>query len=118
MSGCKIGCGVIAIVFFGMLILYAISIASRVCGPSCKGCQMCSCIANLKQLEGAREQAIIAGKTNPCMADLCGATAYLTVTPVCPASKVAYPMPALGATFLCPNPGITGDPDYTHSLYK
>jgi len=80
--------------------------------------QMNSCIANMKQLEGAREQAIMDGKTNPCMADLCGLTAYIKVTPVCPASKATYPMPALGGTFLCPNPGISGDDLFTHSLYR
>jgi hypothetical protein len=76
------------------------------------------CISNLKMLEGACEQAVMAGKTNPVMADLCGPSAYISVTPVCPASKASYTMPALGGTFVCPNPGISGDPVWTHSLYR
>jgi Tfp pilus assembly protein PilE len=81
--------------------------------------QMNSCIANMKQLEGAREQAIMDGKTNPCMADLCGPTAYVKETLVCPASKAVYTVPADPvATFVCPNPGISGDPECTHSFYR
>ena len=77
-----------------------------------------SCIANMKQLEGAREQALMAGKTNPDLAALCGASAYVRVTPSCPATKVAYSVPGVAGTFECPNPAIAGDTEFTHSLYK
>jgi GYF domain 2 len=110
------GCFWIA-VSLGILILFAIAWPGFYRSP--KPSKMNACIANLKQLEGAREQAIMDGKTNPCMADLCGATAYIKVTPVCPASKAVYTVPADPvATFVCPNPNISGDPDWTHSLYK
>jgi GYF domain 2 len=118
MSGCKIRCGVIVIiVFFVILILGALAIPGFL--PSRKMSQMNCCISNLKQLEGAREVAVLAGIKNPCMADLCGATAYIKVTLVCPATKAVYTVPADPvATFVCPNPNITGDPEFTHSLYK
>jgi hypothetical protein len=118
MWGCsRDGVVLFTIVFFVILILSAINVPS--CVPYRKGSQTNSCIANLKQLEGAREQAILAGKTNPCMADLCGATAYIKVTLVCPASRAVYTVPADPvATFVCPNPGISGDPEWTHSLFK
>jgi hypothetical protein len=117
MSGCLI---IFKFIFwiavsFGFLILFAMAWPSFVRSPKCS--HMILCISNLKHLEGAREQAVMDGKTNPVMADLCGPTAYIKVTPVCPASKATYPMPPLGGTFLCPNPGVSGDDVYTHSLY-
>jgi len=84
-----------------------------------KKSQMNSCIANMKQLEGAREQALLTGNASPQLSELCGAAAYIKVTPRCPASKSFYSVPAEPAgTFVCPNPGISGDTEFTHSLYK
>lgn len=107
---------IICIVSFGILILVGIATPGLRRDPVISRTN--ACISNLKMLEGAREQAVMDGKTNPVMADLCGPSAYIKVTPVCPASKAAYPMPALGGTFLCPNPGISGDKLFTHSLYR
>lgn len=108
---------IICIFFFGILILVALATSSLLRDPTVS--KMNACISNLKHLEGAREAAIMAGKTNPCMADLCGAAAYVKVTPVCPASRAVYTVPADPvAPFVCPNPGISGDPEWTHSLYR
>jgi prepilin-type N-terminal cleavage/methylation domain-containing protein len=77
-----------------------------------------SCIANMKQLEGAREQAFLAGLTSIGMASLCGYSLYIRVTPVCPATKVTYSVDAT-ASIICPNPTTAGsEPEYIHSLYK
>jgi prepilin-type N-terminal cleavage/methylation domain-containing protein len=77
-----------------------------------------SCIANMKQLEGAREQALLTGATSIGLGTLCGVSLYLRVTPVCPATKITYTVDAT-ATIICPNPTTSGsEPEYIHSLYK
>lgn len=106
-----------------MIVVAIIGILAAIAIPnflrSRKMSQMNSCIANLKQLEGAREQALLAGNTNPSLGNLCGTSAYVKVTPVCPATKASYTVPSDPAsTFVCPNPGIAGDTEFTHSLYK
>jgi prepilin-type N-terminal cleavage/methylation domain-containing protein len=97
-----------------MIVVAIIGILAAIAIPnflrSRKNSQMNSCIANMKQLEGAREQALLAGNTNPALGALCGATAYIKVTPSCPATKAVYTVPTDPvATFVCPNPGIAGD---------
>jgi prepilin-type N-terminal cleavage/methylation domain-containing protein len=105
-----------------MIVVAIIGILAAIAIPnflrSRKMSQMNSCIANMKQLEGAREQALLAGNTNPELSALCGASAYVKVTPACPATKATYVLPGVSATIVCPNPGITGDTEFTHSLYK
>jgi type IV pilus assembly protein PilA len=84
-----------------------------------KTSQMNSCIANMKQLEGAREQALLAGNANPQLSDLCGVSKYIKVTPRCPATKSDYAIPETpAATFVCRAPGIAGNTEFVHSLYK
>jgi GYF domain 2 len=107
---------IICIFSFGILILVGIATPGLRRDPVISRTN--ACISNLKMLEGAREQAVMDGKTNPVMADLCGPSAYIKVTPVCPASKAAYPMPALGEPFKCPNPSISGDMNLAHSIYQ
>ena len=65
-----------------------------------------SCIANLKQIEGAVEQAKLAGVTTINAAALFGAAAYIKTTPTCPYNNAAY------TTFdppACPNVGTQTD---------
>jgi prepilin-type N-terminal cleavage/methylation domain-containing protein len=105
-----------------MIVVAIIGILAAIAIPnflrSRKMSQMNSCVANLKQLEGAREQALLSGVVAPALADLCGMTAYIKVTPNCPATKVVYAVPADPvATFVCPNPTTAGT-DFAHSLYK
>ena len=47
-------------------------------------------IANLKQIEGAVEQAKLAGKASPAVSDIVGATLYIKVMPKCPTTQAAY----------------------------
>ena len=43
-----------------------------------------ACISNMKQIQVALEQALIAGKTVKAVSDLCGADGYFKVEPECP----------------------------------
>lgn len=49
-----------------------------------------ACIANLKQIQGAVEQAKLAGITAPGSTDLFGDTKYIKVIPKCPTSAAVY----------------------------
>jgi prepilin-type N-terminal cleavage/methylation domain-containing protein len=106
-----------------MLVVAIIGILAAIAIPnflkSRKTSQMSSCIVNMKQLDGAREQALLAGNTTMSMAVLCGAEAYIRCTPSCPSSKAQYVVPAdVAATIACPNPDIAGSSEYTHVLNK
>jgi len=105
-----------------MIVVAIIGILAAVAIPnflrSRKISQCNSCIANMKQLEGAREQALLAGTTTISIASLCGPSLYVKVTPVCPASKLTYAVNATDS-IVCPDPDIAGtEPEYVHSLYK
>jgi prepilin-type N-terminal cleavage/methylation domain-containing protein len=81
--------------------------------------QMNSCIVNLKKLDDSREQALLAGNTTINLAVLCGPSAYVKVTPSCPASKAQYLVPEdVAVIFSCPNPMIAGNQEFVHVLYK
>ena len=63
-----------------------------------------ACIANLKQIEGALEQAKLAGKTTPTTDDIFGATVYIKVAPICSYNTAnAYVLPTGTARPACPN---------------
>ena len=49
-----------------------------------------ACIANLKQIEGAVEQAKLAGVTTINAAAIVGADKYIKVMPTCPTTAAAY----------------------------
>ena len=69
-----------------------------------------ACIANMKQLDGAKATwALENKKTNtdvPGMADLVGATAYIRTEPKCPANTVSYALTAVDTPQVCPNVGV------------
>jgi prepilin-type N-terminal cleavage/methylation domain-containing protein len=105
-----------------MIVVAIIGILAAVAIPnflrSRKISHCSSCIANMKQLEGAREQALLAGLTTIGLASVCGDSLYVRVTPVCPATKGSYTLDAT-STIVCPNPDTAGtEPEYIHSLYK
>jgi len=105
-----------------MIVVAIIGILAAVAIPnflrSRKISQCNACIANMKQLEGAREQALLSGMTTINLASLCGAGAYVKTTPVCPATKKIYEVTATDA-IVCPNPQTAGtEIEYEHSLYK
>lgn len=93
----------IMIVVAIIAILAAIAIPNFV--KSRKESQKNACIANLKQIEGAIEQAKLAGKATPVAADIWGSDdAYIKVEPKCPYDVTAsYAIPAGDARPTCPN---------------
>jgi len=63
-----------------------------------------ACIANLKQIEGALEQAKLAGIATPALTDIFGADKYIKATPTCPYNTAnAYALPTGTARPACPN---------------
>jgi len=105
-----------------MIVVAIIGILAAIAIPnflrSRKASQMNACIANMKQLDGAREQALTAGNTVNQLSVWCGPSAYIKVTPKCPASTALYALPATATdTFVCPNIAIV-DAEFMHSLYK
>ena len=70
-----------------------------------------SCIANLKQIESAKEQWAMDTKAaptdTPAAGDLYGATLYLKTTPVCPSSGV-YTIASMAARPSCDRPAAEG----------
>lgn len=99
-----------------MIVVAIIAILAAVAIPNFvryrKTSQMNACISNLKQIQGAVEQAKMEGKTGKDWADIIGSDKYIKVTPTCPA-KGTYKLPE-GDT---DNPTCTfEDPDYVHAL--
>lgn len=72
-----------------MIVVAIIGILAAVAIPnflkSRQESQKNSCIANLKQLEGAIEQAKLAAIASPGDSDLFGTDKYIKVKPTCPA---------------------------------
>lgn len=72
-----------------MIVVAIIGILAAVAIPnflkSREESQKNSCIANLKQMEGAIEQAKLAAIASPGDSDLFGADKYIKVKPTCPA---------------------------------
>jgi len=93
-----------AVVIVFLLIVLAISFLQ-----SRKVSSMNACMANMKQLEGAREQALLA---NPYAFSKGLPATHSTATVHAIYEPVASPRP-----FDCPSPEIT-EVDYVHSLYK
>ena len=104
-----------------MIVVAIIGILAAIAIPnflrSRKTSQMNSCIANMKQLEGAREQALLAGNTTISIGLLCGASAWVKDEPKCPTTKSSYTVSDAVSTVVCPNPDQAGS-EFTHSMYK
>jgi len=92
-----------------MIVVAIIGILAAIAIPnflkSRQESQKNACIANMKQLEGAFEQAKLAGNTAPTIATMCGATSYIKVEPRCPyKTSSGYTLPATDADRVtCPN---------------
>jgi prepilin-type N-terminal cleavage/methylation domain-containing protein len=69
--------------------------------------QASACIANMKQIEGAKATwALEQKKTDtavPGSTDLFGATAYIRTAPLCPAGTADYTLTAVSVPTTCPN---------------
>jgi hypothetical protein len=105
-----------------LLIFLAVAVVLPNFFRSRRHTAMEACIANMKQLEGAREQALLAGHT-PITSNILGGTSvYIKATPVSPISETAHVDPASSEpTWLkdCPGrPVYGGDTEYVHSIYK
>ncbi len=77
-----------------MIVVAIIGILAAIAIPnflkSREESQKNACIANLKQLEGAIEQAKLAGNASAAVSDVIGATLYIKVMPTCPKNKGSY----------------------------
>jgi prepilin-type N-terminal cleavage/methylation domain-containing protein len=71
------------------------------------------CIANMKQIDGAKATwALEARKNNgdtPVVGDLFGSDKYIRVAPECPSGTAAYVLNAVDSKQLCPNVGVVTD---------
>ena len=76
-----------------MIVVAIIAILAAVAIPNFikyrRSSQATACVSNLKQIQAAKEQYLMAtpnaGTGDIALTSLCGATAYIKVTPVCPA---------------------------------
>lgn len=76
---------------------------------------MNACVENLKAIYAAYEQAKMAGQTPSDVEALCGAQAYLSAVPVCPASNSnTYSLPQEDGGYpTCSN----SSEEYPHALF-
>lgn len=101
-----------------MIVVAIIAILAAVAIPNFvryrKTSQMNACISNLKQLQGAIEQAKMAGTATPGMTDIVGSDKYIKVTPKCPSDNSEYTLPNDDTS----DPTCThgSDTDYPHIL--
>ena len=99
-----------------MIVVAIIGVLAAIAIPnflkSRKASQMNACIANLKQIQSAKEQSLMAGGGLDSD-DLYGATKYIKVEPRCPAQPdTAY---TIGDADTDPTCSYT-DAEYTHAL--
>ncbi len=99
-----------------MIVVAIIGVLAAIAIPnflrSRKASQMNACIANLKQIQSAKEQSLMAGG-GLTSADLYGATKYIKVEPRCPAQPtVAYTIGDANTDPTC----TYSDTDYPHAL--
>lgn len=77
-----------------MIVVAIIGILAAIAIPnflkSRKESQKNACIANMKQIDGAVEQAKLAGVTSIDSTVLFGSSAYIKVTPKCPYNNTVY----------------------------
>lgn len=99
-----------------MIVVAIIAILAAVAIPNFvryrKTSQMNACISNLKQIQGAVEQAKMGGVATPTWGDIIGADKFIKVTPTCPGTGT-YGLPANDTS----NPTCTSsDAGYVHAL--
>jgi len=97
----------IVVAIIGILAVIAIPNFMR----ARKTSQMNACIANLKQIQGAKEQALLANQ-GILATDLYGATKYIKVEPKCPAGG-EYD---IGGEDANPSCTLASDAEYPHVL--
>ena len=101
-----------------MIVVAIIAILAAVAIPNFisyrKQSQATACVANLKQIQAAVEQAKMSGVATPGWTDIVGSDKYIKVSPTCPsAGSVSYTLPADDTS----NPTCSaGSSDYPHAL--
>jgi len=72
-----------------------------------------ACIANMKQIDGAKATWALENKKNntdtPADTDLFGASAYIRTKPVCPSGTADYVLNAVDQKQVCPNVATVTD---------
>ena len=72
-----------------------------------------ACIANMKQIEGAKATWALEMKKNngdlPVATDLFGNTQYIRRAPQCPSGNVDYVLPIVSVQQTCPNVAVVTD---------
>ena len=75
-----------------MIVVAIIAILAAVAIPNFikyrRSSQATACVSNLKQIQAAKEQCLMAGDTG--FTKLYGATGFIKTTPKCPANNAAY----------------------------
>ena len=67
-----------------------------------------ACIDNMRQIEGAVEQAKMDGHPTPAQTDIIGPTAYIKTTPKCPTGKTTYDLSGCGDETWRPTCTVSG----------
>jgi prepilin-type N-terminal cleavage/methylation domain-containing protein len=106
-----------------MIVVLIIGLLAAIAIPNFmkarKTTHMNACKDNLRSIEGAIEQALMAPKADGSAwtyAELFGPEGFIKVEPLCPSTRAPYVPDMTGATRpVCPNPTIAGD-DYEHKL--
>lgn len=105
-----------------MIVVLIIGLLAAIAVPNFvkarKSTQTNACIDNMRQIEGALEQARMNGTAVPADSDIYGADNYIKVKPTCPAVKdSAYVLPTTAdGRPTCPNVATFADhvlPDAT-----
>lgn len=100
-----------------MIVVAIIGILAAIAIPnflkSRKQSHMNACIANLKQIEGAKEQSLLAGG-GVADTDLYGADKFIKVKPTCPTDGDDYDIGDASTRPTCPNEN--DDANYVHKL--
>src|SRR5882762_4408821 len=72
-----------------------------------------ACIANMKQIDGAKATWALENKKNnadtPVATDLFSATAYIRIAPTCPSGTSAYVLNTVAQQQVCPNVATVTD---------
>jgi prepilin-type N-terminal cleavage/methylation domain-containing protein len=79
-----------------------------------KKSQMNSCIANLKQIDSAKEQMAFSNTDVSDLNLLFGPSGYIKVTPVCPLMKLSYVVGVASENPVCQN--ASADSAYPHAI--
>lgn len=107
-----------------MIVVAIIAILAAVAIPNFikyrRSSQATACVSNLKQIQAAKEQALMAGKTTLDAATLYGSTGYIKVEPKCPAqTTVSYTIGDATTDPSCTFTGTDADDTSTwHSLTR